>query len=152
MANPILLRGMQQPFAEDLPSSRASSRAPSRASQSSSVQSRSLGIDDIALNIGDGTQHLEDIFNNITAGTTGPSLAKETVRASQHQQQRQQSHHQSRTHHQAHTTSNPVPPHRHNPPNLSREQEDFEAAQFALKQQRNSYAAHSGSVAKAQRI
>jgi hypothetical protein len=70
---------MRAPFAKSVSSSCPSSRASSRAFQVSQLASGSSGIDDITLNIGDGTQRLEDIFNNITAGTTGPSLAEETV-------------------------------------------------------------------------
>jgi hypothetical protein len=77
--------------------------------------------------MGDATQRLEDIFNNITAGTTGPSLAEETFWALQHQQSCQQ---QPPPHLHTHTTQNhfsqPAPPH------MSKEQADFEAAQFAL--------------------
>ncbi|PLW32078.1 hypothetical protein PCASD_16989 [Puccinia coronata f. sp. avenae] len=45
----------------------------------------------------------------------------------------------SSTHPQQNTPFNPVPPHGNytpppNPPNISKEQEDFEAVQFALKQ------------------
>ncbi|PLW28436.1 hypothetical protein PCASD_19134 [Puccinia coronata f. sp. avenae] len=137
---------MRQPFAESISSSRVSSRALSRASHVSNRGGGSTDLDDAALNFGDGTQRLEDIFNNITAGTTGPSLAEETFRASQHQQSRQQQPpHLSHTHPAQNRPFNPAPPNRNNPssrinppppnpPSMSKEQADFEAAQFALKQ------------------
>jgi hypothetical protein len=91
--------------------------------------------------MGDGTQRLEDIFNNITAGTTGPSFAEETFWVSQHQQCHQkQPPHLSNTHLAQNCPFNPVPPNQNNPPPppnttlMSKEQADFEAVQFALKQ------------------
>ncbi|PLW34358.1 hypothetical protein PCASD_10609 [Puccinia coronata f. sp. avenae] len=87
--NPILPRNMCAPFAKSLAStSCVPLRASSRASQVSNIDARSSDLDDVALNIGDGTQCLEDIFNDVTAGTTGPSLAEETFRATQQQQRR----------------------------------------------------------------
>jgi hypothetical protein len=135
MSGPYIPRNMQQPFAESLASSHVSSCALSRASQVFNRDSGSADLDDRALNMGDGTQQLEDIFNNITAGTIGPLLAEETFRASQHKQSRQQ--HPPphlHTHATQSCTFQPAPPPPPNPPRMSREQADFETAQFALKQ------------------
>ncbi|PLW07368.1 hypothetical protein PCANC_27836 [Puccinia coronata f. sp. avenae] len=102
MARNILPREMTQPFAESLASSRTSSRASSRASHTSPLDGGSSGIEGMTMNAGNGTRRLEDIFTSVMAGATGPSLAEETLRATQHQQSTHNTHPQTHPHSQHH--------------------------------------------------
>ncbi|PLW40380.1 hypothetical protein PCASD_07325 [Puccinia coronata f. sp. avenae] len=130
-------------------SSTSSSQAPSDVhSRSSSLSANkpSSGMDSLGTGQEDGTDCLENIFNSVLSGVTGPTLANETFRASQARATAGQSGHHSRSHHTNPHPGNPTMSTRHanpqpgnipsapNNPNLNREQADFEAAQFALKQ------------------
>jgi hypothetical protein len=100
-----------------------------------------LDFDGFDINIGDGKCHMENIFNNVTNGTAGLSLAKETFWAAQRQQEayvaRQQASRQHASNREPSLRRCPPPsPETNtcNQPTVSKEQADFEAAQFALKQ------------------
>jgi hypothetical protein len=92
------------------------------------------GVDSIAINNGNGAQRLKDIFTSVMSGAAGPSLAKETFRAARQQQAAHAS--QNQSHPQPQQPPHPTSTHHAPFPNLSmsREQADFEVAQFTLKQ------------------
>jgi hypothetical protein len=151
MSTPILPHHVTQPFAKSLPPSRAPSRASSQASLVSSQAAGLSNLNGLQHHFGDKTDRLEHIFTSVINGATSPTLAKETFCASQNPQHPQTS--RTHTHHHTSTHASPrrEPPistsHQHQPPNapprrdppitttnFTREQADFEAAQFALKQ------------------
>jgi hypothetical protein len=91
MSHNILPRELRQPFAKSLgrssvAESQSRSRASSQASQATGHPAGSSDVDGFDLNIGDGEHRLENIFNNVTSGTTGPSLAEESFQAAQQQE------------------------------------------------------------------